>query len=511
MTFAPYPLQFGAGVQRDNTELSGNFYTDALWCRFQYGKPRKMGGYKVVTPNMTAISRALLSQTLSGYSYIHSGYASGIESYQVDPNGITSIPAVRTPAGFTSSPNNIWQLDSYYDTTSGTQQILAFVVPGLLDIGYGASTGNLYAGSIYGTTALTSVPGLATDATGGIMVAPPYTVLYGSNGLVQWSVSGKPLDFTNTGSGAARVTAQKIVRGLPLRGGGGFSPSALLWSIDSLIRMYFQGGATVFAFDTLSDDSSILSHNGVVEYAGVYYWIGQDRFLQYNGVVREIPNDKNLNWFFDNLNRTYAQKAFAVKNTRYGEIWFCAPLFGATEPNYAAIYNVRENTWYDTLLPNSGRSFGIKNDVAAGMIMSGIDLYNGTTYRLWQHETGLDEADVNNTNAVNSYFDTPIMTAESFQQPMDKNLHIDTLIPDLVQSNSMTITPYLRGNARSDFTQSASVSFADVAATTQEQQVPLKVSARQIKLRFQSNVQGGSYQLGKSIAYIETDGARRTQ
>lgn len=483
--------------------------------RFQRGKPRKIGGYQALSSNMTAVSRALHSQTQSGYSYVHSGFAGGIESYQVDANGVTSIPATRTPAGFSNSANNIWQLDSYYDTTSAAQQLIAFVVPGLLDIGYGATTGALYAGPIYSTTALTSVSGLATDATGGILVIPPYLMVYGSNGLVQWSVAGKPLDLTNQGSGAARVTAQKIVKALPISGGAGFSPQAVLWSLDSVIRMYFKGDATVFGFDTIYRESSILSHAAAIEGpSGQFYWAAQNRFLTTNGQsVQEVPNDKNINWFFDNLNRTYSQKVFAMNNPRWGEIWWCAPMFGASEPNYALIYNYRENLWYDTKLPNSGRSFGIENDIAAGVIMSGVDLFNGSTYRLWQHESGTDEVDTANSvqNAVNSYFTTPVLTAESFQQPLDKNLHIDTLIPDVIQTGSMTVTPFVRGNARSAFQSATPVTFAATAATTQEQQVPLKVSARQIQLQFQSNVQGGTYQMGRSIAYIETDQARRTQ
>ena len=267
-----------------------------------------------------------MAQTQSGQSYVHSGFAAGIESMQVGSSGATTVPANRTPGGFVSDPNNVWQLDTYYDINSGLQQLLAFVTPSLLDIAYGTAPGKLYSGPIYATTALVqdTDPFIATDATGGVCVLPPYTVRYGSNGLFQWSMPGQPLGFTDNGTGQAGAARCRYIPEAHPRAAvarrGGYSPSCLIWSLDSIIRGYFTGvQPTIFSFDTLTTDSSILSHNSVVEADGTYYWIGVDRFLKFNGVMSELANTRNLNFFFDNLNqRTYAQKAYAMKNSRYG-------------------------------------------------------------------------------------------------------------------------------------------------------------------------------------------------
>lgn len=513
MPLQPFILDFTPGIQRDGTELSNNVYTDALWCRFQRGQPRKIGGYRTLSQNMTGIPRQLHQQTLNAYTYVHSGYAAGIELVTVDSGGMSSVPADRTPAGYPNDPANMWQMDSYFDTNSAAQQLLAFVAPSLDDLAYGAATGNLYSGPIYATTALTAVSGLATDVTGGVVVLPPYTCLYGSNGLFQWSMPGFPLNFTGEGSGAARVTDQKLVRCYPLWGADGFSPSCLAWTINGLIKIYFVGGAPVFSFDPLTVSSSILSQNGIAEGAGqIYYWIAQDRFLMTNGAsVTEVPNSNNLNFFFDNLNRPFGQKAFAFYNPRFGEVWFCAPLFGATEPNWAVIYNDREKIWYDTPLPNGGRSAGVQNDINAGAILGGVQLYNASTYRLWQHERGTDEIDGPNSSAIRSYFTTPILTATTFQQPLDKAIKFDTIEPDFTQSGDMVVTSLTRGNARARFKPRDNVTFADEPVTEQDQQVMFKkTTAKQTKFQFESNTAGGDFQGGKHIAYIEVDQARRT-
>jgi hypothetical protein len=127
----------------------------------------------------------------------------------------------------------------------------------------------------------------------------------------------------------------------------------------------------VFQFDVVATDTSIISENSVVDYDGVFFWAGVDRFLMFNGVVREVPNTMNLNYFFDGLNKRHRSKVFAYKVPRYGEIWWCYPRGDATECTHAVIYNVRENTWYDTTLPANGRSAGAFNNSFAAPILSG--------------------------------------------------------------------------------------------------------------------------------------------
>ena len=90
-----------------------------------------------------------------------------------------------------------------------------------------------------------------------------------------------------------------------------------------------------------------MSSQSVIEYDGIYFWCGIDRFLMYNGTVKEVPNSFNQNYFFDNLNYTQRQKVFAMKVPRYGEIWWYYPRGNATECTDAIVYNIREDCWYD--------------------------------------------------------------------------------------------------------------------------------------------------------------------
>lgn len=188
------------------------------------------------------------------------------------------------------------------------------------------------------------------SVSGGVVTLHPYVFVYGNDGLIRNCSAGNANDWVSADANEVSVATGKIVQGLPVRGGSN-APSGLFWSLDSLIRVSYIGGAgsppQYWRYDLISSQSSILSSQSVIEYDGIYYWCGVDRFLLYNGVVKEIPNVMNQNYFFDNLNYAQREKVWVSKVPRFGEIWWFYPRGNATECTDAIIYNVRENTWYD--------------------------------------------------------------------------------------------------------------------------------------------------------------------
>jgi hypothetical protein len=203
--------------------------------------------------------------------------------------------------------------------------------------------------------------------SGGVVTLHPYVFVYGNNGFIKNCSSGNLDDWVSADANEVNVATGKIVQGLPVRGGSN-SPSGLFWSLDSLVRVSYIGGVGTppqyWRYDIITSQSSILSSQSAIEYDGIYYWCGVDRFLMYNGVVKEIPNNMNQNYFFDNLNYSQRQKVWVSKVPRFGEIWWFYPRGDATECTDAIIYNVRENTWYDTgLASGAQRTAGYFSEV----------------------------------------------------------------------------------------------------------------------------------------------------
>lgn len=519
------------GIKRDGTRFEGDQYVDGLWVRFQRGLPRKMGGYRSINKFLRGLPRALHEYTQDLLTYVHAGSADRLERFFIDGTYNTSVITDRTPAsGFTVDAGNLWQFATAYDTTDGNQ-IVAQVAPNLNCI-CNSEGGAVFVGDLLGTTALTHVTSVPANfsATGGVASLPPYTFAFGNDGYAAWSVPNNPSDFTGSGAGNAYITGQKIVKAMPLRGGPGNSPSGLFWSADSLIRGTYIGGTAVFQFDTISAQSSILSANSVIEYDGIFYWIGTDRFLTFNGVVREVENSLNLNFFFDNLNYAQRQKVFAMKVPRFGEIWWCFPFGDSTEPNHAICYNVRENTWYDTALPNGGRGAGLFPAVFRKPLMTGVlpdflpigtriteggDVRiteDGNTritedseapqYKFWVHEVGTDEIDGLSLNPIQSYFETADLSLPVTAQK-NKALQVLMLEPDFVQSGDMTVAVHGRANARSPEVETEPMMFPETAQTPQEQVIFFKTQRRQLRFRFESNTLGGDYQMGLILAHLQ--------
>ncbi len=540
------PLASAPGIQRDGTMLAAKAYTDGLWCRFQRGLPRKIGGYKVIQPYLTGIGRNLFSQAQTGYRYIDVGNQTGLDEFTMDNFGVTSavsnptFPATTNPttANVSQSALNSWQFDSQFDNASGNMLLFAHCANNLLDP-TNAANFPLYARNIYTPGApFVQVQGFGTGSdghggtqqalfpngiSGGIVSLAPYMIVYGNNGFFAWSAPGDPTDFTGVSQGslfvgATEITNQKIIKGIPLRGGGGFSPAGLFWSVDSVIRATFIGITNgTWQFDQLTTQSSILSDRCVLEHDGTFYWAGADRFLMFNGVIQEIPNSMNLNWFYDNINIANSGKSFAFKIPRWGEIWWCYPRGANTECSHAVIYNYREKYWYDTPLPSFLRSAGLHGDNLVGNIMCDTTGYqsqitggNKTYYNMWQHESGVDAVNGTSLAAVQSFYTTAAITGLTAPQPSDTALSLEMLQPDFVQAGDMQVSVLKQNNARAPVVAGTQVTIQAVPSSPLNQIVPLKDTAKILRVSIQSNTVGGNFQAGASMIDVTPADTRDT-
>lgn len=447
MTAKVFALDTKPGIQRDGTVFDKVFYNDGRWVRFQRGRPRKIGGYREISGQLSGPSRGIWVDAKNGFNSVYSGYADGLQKLEVDNNGVGSGYTQISLSNFTASPLNLWQFDGFYDvggagvativahpgknlaqidstvnspvligningttmsqigvftasvtTTNGNSTVTLATANILIGAGQTITGAGIPAGttvvSVSGTNVVMSQNATASatvtatfnnnvEVSGGVVVLHPYVFVYGNNGLIRNCSAGNAQDWVSADANETNVATGKIVQGLPVRGGSN-SPSGLFWSQDSLIRVSYAPQSlgvagtnqyaqpTFWRYDIISSQTSILSSQSVIEYDGIYYWCGVDRFLMYNGVVKEIPNAMNQNWFFDNLNYTQRQKVWATKVPRYGEIWWFYPRGDATECTDAIIYNIREQTWYDagTAL-GARRSAGYFSQVISYPIMAG--------------------------------------------------------------------------------------------------------------------------------------------
>ena len=677
-------LQIKSGIQRDGTEFAAPSYRDGQWVRFQYGRPRKMGGYSGAFLNSPGISRGMILQSQNGLTYVISGYSNSVQRWAiandqaigtgpqqiyvigsittssittagagytngtytgispvttsgngtgatftvvVSTNKVTSITATANGTGYgygdtftfltsaigggsptttflgtinsvtyygvnvapssnyyQSNSNTLWQWDIGYDPYgSGNLNLIGHPGINLTNIDNTVNTRPLV-GSLIGTTltpvgvftatgtttnASTSVTFAATNVamgagvsvsgtgiqagttivsasvvasvwtvvlslaatangtvlltfdnnisvSGGACMLYPYLFVYGNNGLIQNCSAGNFNNWTSADSNANNVASTKIVKGMPLRGGT-TSPSGLFWSTDSVIRVAYSpqtvGTSTLYwRYDLITQQSSIMSSQCVIEYDGIIYWVGVDRFLMYNGVVQEVENTQNLNWFFDGLNVSQRQKVWVSKIPRWGEIWWFYPRGTSTECNDAIIYNVREKTWYDAgLADGANRSAGYFSEVFRKPIWAGNAANSTGNYTLWVQESGSNQTYLNNVNAINSYFETNVLGSNmglvGSAQGAGDNLwtRLDRVEPDFQQAGTMSMVVTGKGFADDTDIESAPYNFDPTTL-----KIDLKEQRREMRLRFISNTVNGDYFMGRVVLNVETGDVRGT-
>lgn len=324
-------------------------------------------GFSITINAISAGAKIVFNQTSSAiqYTVTSSSFSGTATTVTFSPTITGNLATVYLDNyNFAPDENLLWQFDFQYNPVGGALNLIAHPGLNLTNIDNAIKTQVYYGAITADATNNWNFIGLS-DSTGtgptyqpivvdgGVCALHPFIFAYGSNGFIaNNNVSSTYTaqtftDWNGTFANQVNVATGKIVKGMPLRGGTA-SPSGLFWATDSLIRVSFVNNPPIYwNYDIVSSQISIMSSSCVVEMDGLYYWMGVDRFYVYNGVVQVLPNDKNVNWLFDNLNFLQRQKVWATKVPRYNEIWFFYPRGTATECTDAIIYNTKDKIWYD--------------------------------------------------------------------------------------------------------------------------------------------------------------------
>ena len=482
-----YALGVAAGIKRDGTIFESTECTDGVWCRFQRGVPKKIGGYTQLFSSFRGPARGMVLNGYNGVNYIFAGNQLGLDvfltgqslavgagpysaqflvgysQFAVSANTTTSFTITSTtnytglystgtkvvfaqsatPTFYTvttstfsgtatvvnfgpsytgtitnvwlandyfaPNPDLLWQFDFQYSPLGGALNLVMHPGLNLSNIDNGVNTqvylgstipnsGNQWVFTGLADTAGTSPTYQPIAVDGGVCTIHPFLFVYGSNGYIAnnnvSSVYGSQTlnDWNGPLANQVNMASGKIVFGLPVRGGTS-SPSGLFWATDSLIRVSFVNSApTYWQYDIVSSQTSIMSSRAVVEIDGLYFWMGVDRFYVYNGMVQVLPNDKNVNWLFNNMNYNQRQNVWATKVPRYNEIWFFYPRGESVECSDAIIYNVKDKIWYDAgEAEGARRSSGFTTEIFPTPIWAGWE-YNtsySVVYNVIATPTGL--------------------------------------------------------------------------------------------------------------------------
>lgn len=329
--------------------------------------------------------------------------------------------------------------------------------------------------------------------------------------LVRWSDQENaaiwtPLTTNQAGS-ITLTRGSQIITALQTR------QEVLVWTDSTLYSMQYLGYPLVWNAQLMGDNISIVGENAAALASGVVYWMGRDKFYKYDGRVQTLNCDLR-EYVFGNFNSLQNLQTYAGTNEGFNEVWWFYCSENSTSVDRYVVYNYLEDIWYYGTM---GRTAWLDTGI--------LEFPLGATYvnNLVNHESGVDNNEVANTESIESYITSSEVDIDDGHQ----FVFIRRVLPDITFRGSTTenptatlsIMPML--NSGSGYTDPASVggstipgNEADVTRTATvpiEQftgQVFIRVRGRQFAFKVYNNQLGSMWQMGAMRLDMKTDGQR---
>jgi len=161
--------------------------------------------------------------------------------------------------------------------------------------------------------------------------------------LVRWSDQNNPYEWVPAATNQSGE--QHLSNGSYLISAINTRQELLVWSDAAVYSMQYVGPPYVWGFTLIGDNTSIISANAAIAVNTVVYWMGVDKFYQYNGRL-ETLSCTLWKFVYDNLNKTQQSQIVCGSNEGFSEIWWHYPSSNSQVNDSYIIYNYLEETWY---------------------------------------------------------------------------------------------------------------------------------------------------------------------
>jgi len=326
--------------------------------------------------------------------------------------------------------------------------------------------------------------------------------------LIRWSDQESAVNWTPAATnqaGSLRLShGSEIVTAVQTR------QEIVVWTDSALYSLQYLGAqAGVWGAQLLGDNISIEGQNAAVIASGVVYWMGVDKFYQYDGRVQTLPCDLRRHVFGD-FNQSQAAQVYAGTNEGFNEVWWFYPSANSTVNDKYVVYNYIEKIWhYGTI----GRTAWLDSGL--------LDYPIAATYsnNLVYHELGVDDNETGTPTAINAYIESAEFDIEDGQNFG----FVWRMVPDVtfqgstVDNPSLTMTLIPMKGSGSGFNDPQSEGGSSSAVVTRTATVPIekftnivyiRVRGRQMIMKAQSTALGVTWQLGSPRIDVRMDGRR---
>ncbi len=304
----------------------------------------------------------------------------------------------------------------------------------------------------------------------------------------------------------------RIADGSRIVGAVRSSGQILVWTDTSLHGVQFVGTPFTFGQRQLGANCGLIAQHAAIEVNGRAYWMGDDAFYMYDGVVKKMPCSVE-DYVYDDLSFTNKNDIACGVNPEFNEIMWYYPSGSATQIDRLVVFNYLENTWYTTTLGRTTylANYTYENTIATeynasltanattstGVSNTPIGVTAGASY-VYQHEVGNNKADGTAISASLTSGSIEIADGDQF-------MSVSKFVPDFTNlSKELTVTMTLEDYPQSTASQTT---LGNVSSTTQK--IDVRGRGRSVKLNFATDVvDETNWRLGSMKLQLRPDGRR---
>jgi hypothetical protein len=279
----------------------------------------------------------------------------------------------------------------------------------------------------------------------------------------------------------------------------------LIWTDTSLHGLQFVGTPFTFGLRQLGANAGLIAQHAAIEVNGIAYWMSDDAFYLFDGVVKKMPCSVQ-DYVFDDMSYTNKADIAVGLNTAFNEIIWYYPSSNATQIDRAVAYNYLEGTWYTINLARTTwlGAYVYENPIATEYNASAtanvstiLGLTAGSS-SIFEHEVGNNQAD---GTAITAFLETGSVEIADGDQLMS----VSKLVPDFENlANTMTAQLTLE-----QYPQSTANVQTSGSITSSTEKISVRGRGRAVKIRYTTNsVNDTPWRLGSQKLQIRPDGRR---
>ena len=286
----------------------------------------------------------------------------------------------------------------------------------------------------------------------------------------------------------------------------------LVWTDQSLHGIQFVGTPFTFGQRQLGANCGLIAQHAAIDVNGQAFWMGDDAFYMYDGVVKKMPCSVQ-DYVYDDLSYTNKNDIACGVNPEFNEILWYYPSSDATQIDRVVVYNYLEGTWYTSTL---GRTSYLGNYTFENPISSEFNaslVANATTstgvsdtpFGVTAGASYLYNQEVGNNQADGSAISASLTTGSIEIGDGDQFMSVSRFVPDFTSlANNLTVTLTLE-----DYPQSTASQITTGTVTSTTDKINIRGRGRSVKLNFATNtVDDTNWRLGSMKLQLRPDGRR---